>query len=144
MQTGVNPEILVSLEPLVGLWCQRRPQIKVYSTFHRSHFFHHLLAKQAGAEEAANCRSIHRRVPFSDSSPPGAAPEGEPPPLSKSAKRFFLGTPKSGFWGRLGGVIPCSRGLVGTSGARSFHLGHNIFLPLASILGRPPGDAPLF
>ena len=38
-QTGVNPEILVSLEPLVGLWCQRRPQIPVYSTFHKSHFF---------------------------------------------------------------------------------------------------------
>ena len=52
VQTGVNPEILVSLEPLVGLWCQRRPQIPVYSTFHKSHFFHDLLAKQAGAEEA--------------------------------------------------------------------------------------------
>ena len=38
-QTGVNREILVSLEPLVGLWCQRRPQIKVYSTFHKTQFF---------------------------------------------------------------------------------------------------------
>ena len=69
------------------------------------------------------------KVDFPMTSLPNRPAPRRPPP----AGVFTDLNLKSGFWGRLGGVIPCSRGLVGTSGARSFHLGHNILLPLASI-----------
>ena len=131
VQTGVNPEILVSLEPLVGLWCQRRPQIKVYSTFHKSQFFLPPSCQAPGPF----WRGLPL-FPLTDCSPkkwissllPNRPAPRRPPPAG-----VFTGLNlKSGFWGRLGGVIPCSRGLVGTSGARSFHLGHNIFSQFSS------------
>ena len=74
-QSGVNGQILVSLEPLVGLWCQRRPQIQVYSTFHKSRFSHDLLAKQGGP------LLLHVAARLHFAGPPGVqgyAPEGFP------------------------------------------------------------------
>ena len=71
---------------------------------------------------------------FFNSSPPGAAPRGEPPPLSKSAERFFLGTPKSGFWGRLPGVKYGFQPLVGA--VRSRRCRPRRRFPVYSTLGK--------
>jgi len=81
-------------------------------------------------------------------SPPGAAPRGQGGPLSKSAKRFFLGTPKSGFGGRLPGVKYGFLILVGAVRSRRFHPLRRF--PVYSTLGKsrptrgenPRGRAP--
>ena len=167
VQTGVNPEILVSLEPLVGLWCQRRPQIPVYSTWHKSQFSHDLLPGLPGRgkkcpQEPFCLPSVCQCTFIIQIFPPPLRFYPQGAPASKSVERIPLLLPnrpaftrpppagvftdlnlKSGFWGRFGGEKYVLQPLVGARLAQRFHPGRRIFLDLAKHLGHFGGASPL-